>query len=68
MHGHFAYYGIVGNSAGIRKFAYQVNRIWHKWLRRRDGLGRLTWAKFNCLLERLSLPSPRIVQTFGWSP
>ncbi len=66
LRGHFAYYGIVGNSQGIRKFAYQVNRIWHKWLKRRNGLRRLTWEKFNRLLERLPLPQPRIVQTFGW--
>lgn len=66
LRGHFAYYGIVGNSQGIRKFAYHVNRIWHKWLKRRNGLRRLTWEKFNRLLERLPLPQPRIVQTFGW--
>ena len=66
LRGHYAYYGVVGNSQGIRTFAYQVNRIWHKWLKRRNGLRRLTWEKFNRLLARLALPQPRIVQTFGW--
>jgi group II intron reverse transcriptase/maturase len=68
LRGHYAYYGIIGNARGIRNFAYQVRRIWHKWLKRRNGLRRLTWAKYNGMLQRLALPEPRIVQTFGWRP
>ena len=45
-----------------------VRRLIDKWLKRRDGLRRLTWAKFNRILERLALPEPRIVHTFGWRP
>lgn len=65
MRGHFAYYGIVGNGSSIRKFAYQVNRIWYKWLKRRNGLGRLRWEKFNRLLKRFPLPPPRIVERYA---
>ena len=68
LRGHYAYYGIVGNSRSIQNFAYQVRRIWHKWLQRRNGLRRLTWARFNGMLQRLALPEPRIVHTFGWRP
>jgi len=68
LRGHYAYYGIVGNFRSIANFAYQVRRIWRMWLRRRDGLRRLTWEKFNRMLERLALPQPRIVQSFGYSP
>ena len=68
LRGHYAYYGILGNARGIAHFAYQVRRLWHKWLKRRNGLRRLTWAKFNGMLQRLALPAPRIVHTFGWTP
>ncbi len=68
LRGHYAYYGIVGNARSLANFAYQVRRLWHKWLKRRNGLRRLIWAQFNCLLQRLPLPPPRIVHTFGWSP
>jgi len=68
LRGHYGYYGIVGNFRSIANFAYQVRRIWRMWLRRRDGLRRLTWEKFNVMLERLALPRPRIVHSFGYSP
>lgn len=68
LRGHYAYYGILGNARGIATFAYQVRRIWHKWLKRRDGLRRLTWEKFTGMLRRLVLPAPRLVHTFGWTP
>jgi len=66
--GHYAYYGITGNSDRIRDFAHQVNRVWHKWLRRRTGLRTLTWAKFNRLLERFPMPPPRIVHRYYAGP
>lgn len=68
LRGHYAYYGIIGNSRSIQNFAYQVRRIWQKWLKRRNGLRRLTWARFNGMLQRLPLPEPRIVHTYGWRP
>src|SRR5215469_4891344 len=36
MRGHYAYYGITGNSRRLSWYAYQVARIWQKWLSRRD--------------------------------
>ena len=68
LRGHYGYYGIPGNARSIANFAYQVRRLWHKWLKRRNGLRRLTWDKFNAMLRRLVLPAPRIVHTFGWTP
>ena len=32
MRGHFAYYGVGGNSRRLRWFANQVARVWRKWL------------------------------------
>jgi hypothetical protein len=59
--GHYAYYGITGNSEHIGRFFQQVYRSWKKWLERRTRGQPLTWAAFRALLERLPLPRPRIV-------
>jgi RNA-directed DNA polymerase len=61
MRGHYAYYGISGNLRRLRRYAYEVARIWHKWLRRRDRRRRLIWDRFRALLERHPLPTARIV-------
>jgi RNA-directed DNA polymerase len=52
MRGHFAYYGVGGNSRRLRWFADQVVRVWRKWLSRRDRQGVVTWTRFNELLAR----------------
>ena len=31
LRGHFGYYGITGNLDALARFAYEVNRAWHKW-------------------------------------
>lgn len=60
VRGHYAYYGITGNSRMLANFRRQVTRAWHKWLNRRDRQRKLTWEKFNRLLERYPLPQPKI--------
>ena len=35
--GHFAYYGITGNGRRIRWYLHQTERIWKKWLLRREA-------------------------------
>jgi Group II intron, maturase-specific domain len=60
MRGHFAYYGVGGNSRRLRWFANQVVRVWRKWLSRRHRDGVVPWARFNALLARHPLPSVRI--------
>jgi len=60
LRGHFAYYGIQGNSQAINRFAYEVRRLWKKWLGRRSQRARLTWVKFNRLLKRYPLPPARL--------
>jgi RNA-directed DNA polymerase len=61
LQGHYAYYGITGNSASLRGFQIAVKRTWHSWLSRRRRDGALTWDAFNVLLEHHRLPEPRIV-------
>jgi len=65
MRGHFAYYGVGGNSRRLRWFANQVVRVWRKWLSRRDRQGVVTWARLNELLARHSLPSVKILHGYA---
>jgi RNA-directed DNA polymerase len=65
MRGHFAYYGVGGNSRRLRWFANQVVRVWRKWLSRRDRQGVVLWARFNDLLARHPLPSARIFHGYA---
>ena len=61
LRGHYAYYGITGNSAALSRFQSQVARRWRKWLGRRSGSGRMPWARFVRLLRTYPLPPARIV-------
>jgi RNA-directed DNA polymerase len=62
LRGHFGYYGITGNSRSLGSLHYRAVRIWRKWLSRRSRTSRVTWERFNLLLKRYPLPSPRICQ------
>lgn len=65
MRGHFAYYGVGGNSRRLRWFANQAVRAWHKWLSRRDRQCAVPWARFNELLARHPLPSVKIIHGYA---
>ena len=60
LRGHYAYYGVSGNSKSINSYAYQVQRILFKWLGRRGKRGSLNFEKFRLLCQRFPLPQPRI--------
>jgi RNA-directed DNA polymerase len=64
MRGHYAYYGISGNSRRLRWFAWQVVRVWRKWLSRRDRAGVFLWSRLNEILKRHPLPPARIVHRY----
>jgi RNA-directed DNA polymerase len=57
LRGHFAYYGITGNSQALQRFRDGVVRIWGKWLARRRRRGFRSWAVMNRLLARYALPA-----------
>lgn len=61
VRGHYAYFGITGNTRLIATFTHFVGKIWHKWLARRSRKRTLTWAKMCRLLEQYPLPLPRLV-------
>jgi RNA-directed DNA polymerase len=63
MRGHYAYYGISGNSRRLSWYADTVPRIWQKWLSRRGS--RFPWDCFNALLKRHPLPAARIIPRYA---
>lgn len=63
LRGHDAYYGITGNGTALSNLRYCLNRVWRKWLDRRSRKARMTWDKFNRLLERYPLPPARVVHS-----
>ena len=63
LQGHFAYYGITGNSSAIARFRFVVVETWCKWLRRRSWKSRLTWDRFHVLLARYPLPPARAIHS-----
>jgi hypothetical protein len=57
LHGHYGYYGIIGNRPALYRFRMELIRLWVKWLGRRSQR-RLTWRAAIPVLERLHLPEP----------
>ena len=60
LRGHCAYYGIAGNFRALLKVHRAVERYWHKMLCSRSWAGRITWAVFHQLKERLPLLRPKL--------
>jgi RNA-directed DNA polymerase len=60
LRGHYAYYGgVQGNLRCLRRFRYEVHRVWRQWLSRRSLHGYWTWDRFNAFLRHVPLPWPR---------
>ncbi|WP_232293572.1 group II intron reverse transcriptase/maturase [Stigmatella aurantiaca] len=65
MLGHYAYYGITGNTRRVRWYAHRVQRAWYRWLSTRSrGGGGLRWRRYEQLLGRYPLPTPRVVHRY----
>jgi group II intron reverse transcriptase/maturase len=64
MRGHYAYYGVSGNSRRLQWYGHELVRIWKKWLSRRDTKGVFRWSQMNALLQRHPLPSARIIHRY----
>jgi len=63
LRGHFAYYGITGNSQALRRFRDAVTGLWRKWLSRRQTADQLSWTALQRLLERYPLPPARALHS-----
>lgn len=56
--GHFAYYGITGNSVALSLFRRAAIHIWRRWLSRQRRDGTIPWSEFTRFLKRYPLPPP----------
>ena len=68
LRGHYNFYGITCNSRSLNRFKECVQLQWRKWLNRRKrpkGRGKLTFERFNKLLERYKLLAPYIAHTYA---
>ena len=63
LRGHYAYYGVPGNTDATQGFRHQAIRIWMKSLRRRSQRTRLTWARMTLIATRW-LPRPRVMHPY----
>lgn len=62
--GHYQYYGITGNSRSLGQYAYEVRRIWKRWLMRRSQRRKKGgWERFSRTEEQFPLPMPRVVHS-----
>lgn len=66
MKGHYAYYGITGNTRRVRWYAHRVQKTWYRWLLTRSRGDRgLRWRRYEQLLGRYPLPTPRVVHHYA---
>jgi RNA-directed DNA polymerase len=63
LRGHFAYYGITGNSHALARFRDEVRQVWRKWLSRRKRGNPLPWTEYARLLQRYPLPAALAVHS-----
>ena len=63
LRGHYAYYGVTGNSAALSRFLWEVERRWRKWLLRRNRDRALNWTLYHRLLQRYPLARVRTVHS-----
>jgi group II intron reverse transcriptase/maturase len=56
LRGHYAYYGVTGNSGSLSRFLLEVERRWRKWLLRRNRIRAFNWTRFRGgMLQRYAL-------------
>ena len=63
LRGHYAYYGVTGNSEAMNRFRQEVENRWRKWLNRRNNVRSMHWEKFCDLLRRHPLAPARAVRS-----
>jgi len=60
LRGHYAYYGIAGNTRALRKVYRAVERYWHKMLGSRSWQAEIRWERFQRIKERFPLLRPKL--------
>ena len=58
LRGHFNYFGVIGNLAGLHTVNHYVMELLYKWLNRRSGRKSFTWERLKHHLSFTPLPAP----------
>jgi RNA-directed DNA polymerase len=58
--GHYAYFGLTNNTHALWRVRGETANAWRKWLDRRSQRARMSWRRFEQLLERYPLPKPTV--------
>jgi group II intron reverse transcriptase/maturase len=70
LRGHFNYFGVVGNLAGLYAILGHTKKQLHKWLNRRSGRKSFTWERLKRYLTFNPLPRPvccaKVADTKVW--
>jgi group II intron reverse transcriptase/maturase len=63
LNGHFGYFGITGNADALKRFRFEVRRLWGKWLNRRSQRAGPIATLLAWLDEQFALPKARVVHS-----
>ena len=58
LRGHYNYFGVIGNLAGLYAIKQYTMELLYKWLNRRSGRRSFTWERLKHYLTFISLPTP----------
>lgn len=58
LRGHYNYFGVIGNLAGLYAVKRYVTKLLYKWLNRRSGRRSFTWERLKHTLTFNPLPRP----------
>jgi RNA-directed DNA polymerase len=64
LRGHYSYYGLPGNSQCLKNLAIFAVRRWRSTLGRRSQRGRLSWEKFQVILDKHPLVPVKLHITY----
>ena len=63
LRGHYQYFGVRCNARSLEAVRYHALCAWRYWLNRRSSKKAVTWKRFEVLLEKLPLPTPKLVHS-----
>lgn len=63
LRGHDAYYGVTGNHRMLHQLRWEVQKLWKRWLARRNRGGGHNWEQFQALLRTFPLTPARVVHS-----
>jgi len=60
LRGHYYYYGVTGNFPSVSAFYRHMVEVWRRYLSKRSQRAKLSWEKFNKMLESYPLIKPHL--------